>query len=166
MQDEYFMQKAIEQAKSALAYDEVPIGAVIVKDDEIIAVGNNFKERENCAVYHAEVVAIINACKKLNNWYLDGCTLYVTLEPCPMCCGAIVNSRIDRVVYGTKDLKSGAVVSLYNLLNDSKLNHQVQVTGGVLEAECSSILTDFFKKKREDKKLNKNSNACNYRKNK
>ena len=75
MQDEYFMQKAIEQAKSALAYDEVPIGAVIVKDDEIIAVGNNFKERENCAVYHAEVVAIINACKKLNNWYLDGCTL-------------------------------------------------------------------------------------------
>ena len=166
MQDEYFMQKAIEQAKSALAYDEVPIGAVIVKDDEIIAVGNNFKERENCAVYHAEVVAIINACKKLNNWYLDGCTLYVTLEPCPMCCGAIVNSRIDRVVYGAKDLKSGAVVSLYNLLNDSKLNHQVQVTGRVLEAECSSILTDFFKKKREDKKLNKNSNACNYRKNK
>ncbi len=166
MQDEYFMQKAIEQAKSALAYDEVPIGAVIVKDDEIIAVGNNFKERENCAVYHAEVVAIINACKKLNNWYLDGCTLYVTLEPCPMCCGAIVNSRIDRVVYGAKDLKSGAVVSLYNLLNDSKLNHQVQVTGGVLEAECSSILTDFFKKKREDKKLNKNSNACSYRKNK
>ncbi len=166
MQDEYFMQKAIEQAKSALAYDEVPIGAVIVKDDEIIAVGNNFKERENCAVYHAEVVAIINACKKLNNWYLDGCTLYVTLEPCPMCCGAIINSRIDRVVYGAKDLKSGAVVSLYNLLNDSKLNHQVQVTGGVLEAECSSILTDFFKKKREDKKLNKNSNACNYRKNK
>ena len=165
MQDEYFMQKAIEQAKSALAYDEVPIGAVIVKDDEIIAVGNNFKERENCAVYHAEVVAIINACKKLNNWYLDGCTLYVTLEPCPMCCGAIINSRIDRVVYGAKDLKSGAVVSLYNLLNDSKLNHQVQVTGGVLEAECSSILTDFFKKKREDKKLNKNSNACNYRKN-
>jgi len=157
MQDEYFMQKAIEQAKSALAYDEVPIGAVIVKDDEIIAAGNNFKER---------VVAIINACKKLNNWYLDGCTLYVTLEPCPMCCGAIVNSRIDRVVYGAKDLKSGAVVSLYNLLNDSKLNHQVQVTGGVLEAECSSILTDFFKKKREDKKLNKNSNACNYRKNK
>ena len=144
MQDEYFMQKAIEQAKSALAYDEVPIGAVIVKDGEIIAVGNNFKERENCAVYHAEVVAIINACKKLNNWYLDGCTLYVTLEPCPMCCGAIVNSRIDRVVYGAKDLKSGAV----------------------LEAECSSILTDFFKKKREDKKLNKNSNACNYRKNK
>ena len=166
MQDEYFMQKAIEQAKSALAYDEVPIGAVIVKDDEIIAVGNNFKERENCAVYHAEVLASINACKKLNNWYLDGCTLYVTLEPCPMCCGAIVNSRIDRVVYGAKDLKSGAVVSLYNLLNDSKLNHQVQVTGGVLEAECSSILTDFFKKKREDKKLNKNSNACNYRKNK
>jgi len=157
MQDEYFMQKAIEQAKSALAYDEVPIGAVIVKDDEIIAAGNNFKERENCAVY---------ACKKLNNWYLDGCTLYVTLEPCPMCSGAIVNSRIDRVVYGAKDLKSGAVVSLYNLLNDSKLNHQVQVTGGVLEAECSSILTDFFKKKREDKKLNKNSNACNYRKNK
>lgn len=159
MQDEYFMKKAIEQAKSAFAYDEVPIGAVIVKDSEIIAVGNNFKERENCAVYHAEVVAIINACKKLNNWYLDGCTLYVTLEPCPMCCGAIVNSRIDRVVYGAKDAKSGAVVSLYNLLNDKKLNHQVQVTGGVLEDECSSILTDFFKKKREDKKQNKNINC-------
>ncbi|MDE6565433.1 MAG: tRNA adenosine(34) deaminase TadA, partial [Clostridia bacterium] len=152
MQDEYFMLKALEQAKLASSYDEVPVGAVIVKNDEIIAVGSNFKERENCAVFHAEVVAIINACKKLDNWYLDGCTMYVTLEPCPMCCGAIINSRIDRLVYGAQDIKSGGVTSLYNILNDGKLNHKVDIQGGVLESECSSILTDFFKKKREEKK--------------
>ena len=155
MQDKDFMLKAIEQAEIAQSFDEVPIGAVIVKDGKIIASGHNYKERENCAVFHAEIVAIINACKKLNNWYLDGCTLYVTLEPCPMCCGAIVNSRIYRVVYGAKDPKSGAVESLYNLLQDNRLNHQVQCLGGVLEENCANLISDFFKRKREEKKEKK-----------
>ncbi len=155
MQDIDYMKIALQQAKIAESYDEVPVGAVIVKDGKIIALGNNYKERENCAVFHAEIMAIINACKKLNNWYLDGCSLYVTLEPCPMCCGAIINSRIDRVVFGAKDEKSGGVVSLYNLLNDNRLNHIVEVEGGVLEEECSSILTNFFKNKRKEKKLKK-----------
>lgn len=155
MQDIEYMQIALAQAKSAQTFDEVPVGAIIVKNDKIIAYGENRKERENCAIYHAEIVAIREACKVLNNWYLDGCTMYVTLEPCPMCCGAIVNSRIDRLVYGASDPKSGAVKSLYNLLNDSRLNHNVEVVSGVLERECGEILTEFFKKKREIKKQNK-----------
>ncbi|MDE6967488.1 MAG: tRNA adenosine(34) deaminase TadA [Clostridia bacterium] len=155
MQDIEYMQIALAQAKSAQTFDEVPVGAIIVKYDKIIAYGENRKERENCAIYHAEIVAIREACKVLNNWYLDGCTMYVTLEPCPMCCGAIVNSRIDRLVYGASDPKSGAVKSLYNLLNDSRLNHNVEVVSGVLERECGEILTEFFKKKREIKKQNK-----------
>lgn len=155
MQDKDYMQLALERAKLAATFDEVPIGAVIVKNGEVIAYGENRKERENCAVYHAEIVAITEACKKLNNWYLDDCTLYVTLEPCPMCCGAILNSRIDRVVYGATDAKSGGVTSLYNLLDDKKYNHICRIEGGVLEEECSAILSQFFKKKREQKKLDK-----------
>lgn len=155
MTDADFMKLALEQAKNAQEFDEVPVGAVIVKDGEVIAVGNNFKERNNCAVYHAEIVAIMNACKKLNNWYLDGCTMYVTLEPCPMCCGAILNSRIDKLVYGASDKKSGAVDSLYQLLNDDRLNHKVQVVQGVLKEECGQILTNYFAKKREIKKREK-----------
>lgn len=155
MQDKDYMQLALRQAKLAQTFDEVPIGAVIVKNDEVIAYGENRKERENCAVYHAEIVAITEACKKLNNWYLDDCTLYVTLEPCPMCCGAILNSRIDRVVFGATDPKSGGVTSLYNLLDDKKYNHYCKVEGGVLQEECAAILSQFFKKKREQKKAEK-----------
>lgn len=155
MQDTEYMQIALERAKLAAEFDEVPVGAIIVKDNKIIGYGENRKERENCAVYHAEIVAITEACKVTNNWYLDNCTMYVTLEPCPMCCGAILNSRIDRVVFGATDPKSGGIVSMYNLLNDERLNHTCKVTGGVLEEECSKILTDFFKKKRQDKKVNK-----------
>lgn len=156
MQDKDFMYIALEQAKIAASFDEVPVGAVIVKDGKVIAKGENRKERENCAVYHAEVVAITEACKKLDNWYLDGTTMYVTLEPCPMCCGAILNSRIDRVVFGATDPKSGGVQSMYSLLNDNRLNHTCQIEGGVLAEECAALLSDFFKKKRADKKLNKN----------
>lgn len=155
MQDKDFMRLALDRAKQAAQFDEVPIGAVIVKDDQVIAYGENKKERENCAVYHAEIVAIMQACKKLNNWYLDGCTMYVTLEPCPMCCGALLNSRLDRLVYGASDLKSGGVQSLYNLLNDNRLNHTLQVQGGVLAEECGALLSEFFKKKREEKKQSK-----------
>lgn len=155
MQDKDFMLIALEQAKIAAEFDEVPVGAVIVKDGKVIAKAANRKERENCAVYHAEIVAITEACKKIDNWYLDGTTLYVTLEPCPMCCGAILNSRIDRVVFGATDPKSGGVKSMYNLLNDKRLNHTCEVKGGVLEEECATILSDFFKKKRASKKANK-----------
>lgn len=155
MHDNDFMRLAIDRAKQAIQFDEVPIGAVIVKDGQVIAFGENQKERGNCAVYHAEIVAIIRACEKLNNWYLDGCTLYVTLEPCPMCCGAIINSRIDRVVYGASDPKSGGVKSLYNLLNDSRLNHTCEVVSGVLSEECGQLLSNFFKVKRMEKKDNK-----------
>lgn len=158
-QDEKFMRLALEQAIDAKIFDEVPVGAVIVRDGKVIACANNRKERENCAVYHAEIVAIIEACKKLDNWYLDGCTMYVTLEPCPMCCGAILNSRIDRVVFGATDQKSGGVKSLFNLLNDTRLNHICEVESGVLEEECSKILTEFFKQKREEKKKNKQLNC-------
>lgn len=152
MQDAEYMKIALEQAKIAVGFDEVPVGAIIVKDNKIIGYGANCKERNNCAVYHAEIVAITDACKAINNWYLDNCTMYVTLEPCPMCCGAILNSRIDRVVFGATDPKSGGVKSMYNLLNDDRLNHTCEVVGGVLEEECSQILTEFFKKKRAEKK--------------
>lgn len=153
MRDDEFMLLALEQAKIAESFDEVPVGVIITRGDEIVADGCNFKERKNCAVYHAEIVAIMNACEKLNNWYLDGCTMYVTLEPCPMCCGAIINSRLDRVVYGAKDPKSGGVESLYNILSDKRLNHTTQITAGVMEKECGEILTNYFRKKRELKKM-------------
>lgn len=155
MKDDDFMLLALEQAKIAESFDEVPVGVIITRGDEIIADGCNFKERKNCAVYHAEIVAIMNACEKLNNWYLEGCTMYVTLEPCPMCCGAIINSRLDRVVYGAKDLKSGGVESLYNILTDKRLNHTTKITAGVMGKECGEILTNYFKKKRKEKKLEK-----------
>lgn len=153
--DEYYMMLALEQAKLAAQFDEVPVGAVIVKDGEVIASAANMKERQNCAIYHAEMVAIEEASRRLDNWYLDGCTLFVTLEPCVMCCGGIINSRIDRVVYGASDEKSGGISSVYSILSDGKLNHKPSVTGGVLEQQCSSILTEFFKRKRETKKAEK-----------
>lgn len=156
--DEKYMRMAIEQAELAKEYDEVPVGAVIVKDGEVIAVGGNRKERENCAVYHAEIVAITEACRVLDNWYLDGCDMYVTLEPCPMCCGAIINSRIDNLYYGATDPKSGCVKSMYELLTDKRFNHTVKVKGGILEKECGSLLTNYFKSKREKKKREKQEN--------
>ncbi len=143
-----FMTESLLLAKKAADEGEVPVGAVIVKDGKIISRGKN--QRENCkrATSHAEIEAIEEACKKLGDWRLCGCTIYVTLEPCPMCAGAIINSRIERVVYGAKDEKAGSVGSLINLFAVG-YNHTPIVTVGVMEKECGDILSNFFKNKRK-----------------
>ncbi len=145
--DEYFMTKALEEAKKSKLEKEVPIGAVIVFENKIISTGRNKREICANALHHAEIEAIYNACQQLNQWRLIGCTMYVTLEPCPMCAGAIINSRLDRVVYGAKDPKAGSCESVINLF-DLPYNHKPFISGGILEEECSSILTEFFKKLR------------------
>ena len=149
--DEYYMRRALARAKAAFKQGEAPIGAVIVKDGEIIASGRNMRETKKNALNHAEIIAIDRACKKLGAWRLMDCTLYVTMEPCPMCAGAIVNSRIKRVVFGCYDKKAGAYGSVFNL-SDYPLNHKYEVVGGVLESECSAILSDFFKELRSKHK--------------
>ncbi len=141
------MKKAISRAKAASRVGEVPIGAVIVKDGKVISTGRNMRENKKNALLHAELVAIDRACKKLGAWRLEGCTLYVTMEPCPMCAGAIVNSRIARVVFGCYDKKAGVYGSVMNL-HDYPFNHYYEVEGGVLETECASLLSDFFAKLR------------------
>ena len=148
------MRLALKEAEKAYAADEVPIGAVIVKDGVVIARAHNEKEKRNSAVRHAEIVAIEKATKKVGNWWLEGCSLYVTLEPCAMCAGAIVNSRLERVVYGAPDLRYGFLGSLADLPADYPLNHRPQETRGVLAAECGALLTSFFREKREQKKKN------------
>lgn len=150
--DIHWMKEAIKQAKKAESIDEVPIGCVIVKEDKIIARGYNKRETTQQSIAHAEIMAIQKACKKLNTWRLEGCTLYVTLEPCPMCAGAIVQSRIERVVYGAFDPKGGCVGTCTNLFEIQQFNHHPQFTSGVLESECSDLLKKFFKKKRMNKK--------------
>ena len=146
--DERFMRLAIREAVKGGAADEVPVGAVVVKDGKVIARAHNEKEKRNCALYHAEVLAIRRATKKVGNWWLEGCTLYVTLEPCVMCVGAIVNSRPDRVVYGAADPKFGFLGSVANIPR-YPTNHRFEVTTGVLAEECGSLLSEFFRKKRE-----------------
>ncbi len=159
--DIYFMQLAIEEAKKAEAIQEVPIGAVIVLDGEVISVAHNLRETEQRSIAHAELLAIDEACKKLGTWRLEDATLYVTLEPCPMCAGGIVLSRIKRVVYGASDPKGGCAGTLMNLLTDERFNHQCEVVLGVLEEECGTLLTIFFrelrKKRKEVKKLEKSN---------
>ena len=148
--DIFFMQRAIELAKKAAEIGEVPIGAVIVKNGEIIAEAYNLRETQKLATAHAELDAITAACKKLGGWRLFGCTLYVTLEPCAMCAGAIVNARIDRVVYGASDIRFGACGSLFNI-NSYPLNHTFLVTSGVCEEECKRMLSEFFEALRKKK---------------
>lgn len=151
MSDDIFMKKALEEAKLALEKGEVPIGAVIVKNGEVIASAHNLRETEHSATAHAELLAIERACKVLGGWRLSGCELYVTLEPCPMCAGAIINSRIDRVIFGSKDEKAGACGSVMNLFA-ADFNHRPKLTVGVMEEECSQILKTFFAALREKKK--------------
>lgn len=141
------MTRAIELAKEAAAEGEIPVGAVIAKNGEIIAEGRNRRETQKTALGHAEIEAIHRACEKLNSWRLSGCTLYVTLEPCPMCAGAIINARLDKVVYGAYDLKAGSVSSVTDLFN-RKYNHRPEVQEGFMENECKCLMTDFFKKLR------------------
>ena len=148
--DILFMKEAIKLAKKAAELGEVPIGAVVVRDGVIVGEAYNLRETEKLATAHAELSAIEAACKKLGGWRLFGCTLYVTLEPCPMCAGAIVNSRIDRLVYGAPDLRFGACGSLFNI-NSYPLNHAFEITSGVCEDECKSLLSDFFKELRKKK---------------
>ncbi|HLR08618.1 MAG TPA: tRNA adenosine(34) deaminase TadA [Bacillota bacterium] len=150
--DEIFMKEAINQAINAREHGEVPIGAVIVHDGEVIATGYNVRETRQETLSHAELIAIQQANQTIGSWRLEDCTLYVTLEPCPMCAGAIVQSRIKRVVFGAFDPKAGCAGSLMNLLEDERFNHQAEVTSGVLEQECSQLLTDFFQVLRQRKK--------------
>ncbi|ANB59179.1 tRNA adenosine(34) deaminase TadA [Anoxybacteroides amylolyticum] len=152
MNDEYYMRLAIEEAKKAEKIGEVPIGAVIVKDDEVIARAHNLRETMQRAVAHAEVLAIDQACQRIGSWRLENTTLYVTLEPCAMCAGAIVLSRIERVVFGASDPKGGCVGTLMNLLQEKRFNHQSEVVSGVLEEECGQMLSEFFRQLRLKKK--------------
>ena len=140
---EKFMHEALKEATKALKKDEVPIGAVIVKDDKIIARGHNLRETKQNSLCHAEIIAISKACRKLGNFRLEDCDLYVTVEPCPMCAGAIIQSRIKNVYYGTPDNKYGAVDSVYNIFKIES-NHKVNSECGILKEECSTIIKDFF----------------------
>ncbi|GIP24626.1 tRNA adenosine(34) deaminase TadA [Paenibacillus sp. J22TS3] len=146
--DEYWMGEAIKEAKKAEAIGEVPIGAVIVRDDEIVGKGYNLRETTNDPTAHAEIIAIREASSRLGSWRLLNCRLYVTLEPCPMCAGAIVQSRVPHVLYGTADPKAGCAGTLMNLLQESRFNHQTEMTTGILQPECASLLTDFFRRLR------------------
>ena len=146
--DEFYMGKALEEAKTAFAVGEIPIGAVIIYQKKAIARAYNLRESLPCATAHAELLAIEKACRVLGRWRLSGCTLYVTCEPCPMCAGAIVNSRLDRVVYGCAAPKAGAVRSLFQLADNPLLNHRAAVTAGVRADECAALLKEFFRRKR------------------
>ena len=149
-EDIRYMERALELAREAAEADEVPVGALIVRHGEIIAEARNDREASRCATHHAELMAIEAACHKLGGWRLPDCTLYVTLEPCPMCAGAIVNSRIDRVVYGAPDARAGACGSVVNL-NDLPLNHKMNITGGVCCETCREVLGAYFRNKRKKK---------------
>ena len=153
--DEKFMKAAIREARKAYALDEVPIGCVIVSDDKIIARGYNRRNTEGNTLAHAEISAIRKASKKLGDWRLEDCTMYVTLEPCQMCAGAIVQSRMKRVVIASMNPKAGCAGSVLNLLQITSFNHQVEIERGVLEEECSQMLSDFFRNLREKKKREK-----------
>ena len=154
-QDEFFMREAIKEAKKAQEINEVPIGAVLVINGEIISRAHNLRETDQNAIAHAELLAIDKACRQTGSWRLEDSTLYVTLEPCPMCAGAIILSRVNRVVYGASDPKGGCAGTLMNLLQDERFNHQCEITKGVLENECGQLLSDFFRDLRERKKLAK-----------
>ena len=154
-QDNHFMRRAIELANLADSHNEIPVGAVVVCNGEIVGEGYNQSIMNNDPSAHAEMMAIRDAGKNLQNYRLLDCTLYVTLEPCPMCAGLLVHSRINRLIFSSKDLKTGAAGSAFSLLNHEKHNHQVQVKSGLLAAECSDMLSAFFKRRREEKKAEK-----------
>lgn len=152
---EKYMRSALRLAKKAESLDEVPVGAVIVHNGKILAKGWNRRQTKQSSLEHAEVMAIQSACRKLKSWRLEGCDLYVTLEPCPMCSGAIIQSRIENVYFGAFDPKGGAVASVVSLFDLPQWNHHPKWEGGILEEECSTVLKQFFKRKRELKKQEK-----------
>ncbi len=145
---EKFMRLALKQAKMAEMKDEVPIGAIIVLNGKVIAKGHNLTEKTQIATRHAEIVAIEKACRKLKSWRLDGAELFVTIEPCPMCAGAIANARIKKVYFGAYEKKSGGAESKFDILTNSGLNHRVEFEGGILQNECSEIIKNYFRLKR------------------
>lgn len=148
---EKFMKEALKEAKKAFLIDEVPVGCVIVRDNKVIARGYNKRESKKNSLLHAEIIAINKACKKLNSWRLDDCDIYVTLEPCPMCSGAIIQSRIKGLFYGASDFKTGACGGVFNMF-DYKFNHEVIVEKGIMLEECSNLIKDFFKNLRDNRK--------------
>ena len=143
--DIYFMKHAIKEAHLALAKNEVPIGCVVTFNNEIIGRGHNENKTRKSAIYHAEITAIAQASEIIGDWRLEDCTLYVTIEPCPMCAGAIVQSRIPRVVFGARNPKAGCAGSVLDILNEPRFNHTVEITEGILEEECGGIMSQFFK---------------------
>lgn len=147
-----YMQMALGEAQAAMGEDEVPVGAVIVRGERVIAAAHNQREQLRDPTAHAEMIAITQAAETLGSWRLEDCTLYVTLEPCPMCAGAILQARIPQVVYGATDPKAGAVGSLYHLLNDNRLNHRAEVVAGILAEPCGQILSQFFQEQRRQGK--------------
>jgi len=149
MNHEFYMQQALAEAEQAFAEDEVPVGAVAVQEGRIVGAAHNGREQLRDPTAHAEMIAITQAAEAVGSWRLQHCTLYVTLEPCAMCAGAIVLARIPQVVFGATDPKAGAVCSLFTLLEDSRLNHRAEVTGGVLAEPCGAILTRFFQHQRK-----------------
>ena len=146
---DHFIRQALKEAERAFEAGEVPVGAVVVQEGKVIGRGHNQRESLNDPTAHAEVLAITSAANHLGDWRLEGCTLYVTKEPCPMCAGAIVNSRLKGLVFGAWDEQAGCCGSLYQLCRDPRFNHQVEVAGGILEEECRSLLQEFFRTRRE-----------------
>lgn len=149
MDDNYYMGLALLEARQAYSLGEIPIGAVLVVGGEVVASAHNMRETWNDATAHAEVIVIREACQKLGRWRLTGATIYVTIEPCPMCAGALVMSRVDRLVYGSSDYKAGAVESIFNVVQHDALNHRLEVTAGVRGQECSALMKDFFRERRK-----------------
>lgn len=149
MNDEYYMDMAIELAKKARDIDEVPIGCVIVFDGEVIGRGYNMRNTKKSTLAHAEIIAIDEATKKVGDWRLEDATMYVTLEPCPMCAGAVLQSRMARIVIGAMNSKAGSVGSVVNLLDNKAFNHQVDITRGICAKRCGDLISNFFKKLRE-----------------
>lgn len=160
-EDEKYMHLALAEAAKAAELGEIPIGAVLVWQGEVIAVAHNMRETWQDATAHAEVIVIRQACEKLKHWRLTGATLYVTIEPCPMCAGAIVMSRLSRLVYGSADSKAGAAESLFNVVSNANLNHVVETVSGVCSEECTQVMKDFFRKRRQEQKtLKKIADTC------
>ena len=149
MTDEHYMQLALAEARTAFGENEVPVGAVIVYCNKVIAAAHNQREQLQDPTAHAEMIAVTQAAESLGSWRLEDCTLYVTLEPCPMCAGAIVQARIPFVVYGATDPKAGAVTSLFELLDDPRLNHRCEIHNGVLADQCAELLREFFRRQRQ-----------------
>lgn len=160
-QKNYYMQLALTEARQAQLVGEVPIGAIVVHDDQVIGRGHNMRERFQDVTYHAEMLAISEACAAIHSWRLEDCQLFVTLEPCIMCSGAILNARIPTVIYGANDPKAGAVASLYHLFDDQRLNHQVQVEQGIMADQAGQLLKIFFKTVRQRAKQKKKKLRAN-----